>query len=251
MNQFTLFIKTALLSAFLVAGLTASAQTVVFSDNFSDLSQGTFSNTDSTGMSNYFPSSRKGWNTAKSSQVYYGATVVRIGARKAPGVLQTDTMNLAGNFQLTFKGYAWAYDANSMDILLNGKLLQTVTLPNGPISTVSDLLDYTITGTGTGKDVIAFVCKYQSNRILVTNIVFTTVPATATLPIFAGNTKAPFAQNGVLFIQTQTAQPVAIYSATGTMVRSLMSNAGTNTVSLSQGLYLVKIGDKVYKVVVN
>jgi hypothetical protein len=54
-----------------------------------------------------------------------------------------------------------------------------------------------------------------------------------------------------LFIQTQTAQPVAIYSATGTMVRSLMSNAGTNTVSLSQGLYLVKIGDKVYKVVVN
>jgi len=251
MNQFTLFIKTAILSAFLVAGLTASAQSVVFSDSFNDLTQGTFSNQDSTGMSNPFPANRKGWNTAKSSQVYYGATVVRIGARKAPGFLQTDTMNLSGNFQLTFNGYAWAYDANNMDILLNGKLLQTVTFPNGPISSVSDLLNYSVNGTGTGKDVIQFLCKYQSNRILISDITFTSYPSTPISSVFSGNNKAPFAQNGILFIQTQTSQSISIYTATGMMVRSLMSNAGTNTVSLSQGLYLVKIGDKVYKVVVN
>ena len=251
MNQFTLFIKTALLSAFLVAGLTASAQTLVFSDNFSGLTAGTFSNQDTTTMSNLFPSSQSGWNTSKCSLVYYGESVLRVGSIKGPGVLQTNPMNLAGNFVISFYGFAWNGDANSINVLLNGNLLKTVTFPNGIVNRPSDLAYYTVSGKGTGSDVITFEGLSQYNRFLITNVTFTTYPATATFNPSVGSDKAPFAQNGVLFIQTQTAQPVVIYSATGTMVRSLMTNAGTNTVSLSQGLYLVKIGDKVYKVVVS
>ena len=251
MNQFTLFIKTALLSAFLVAGLTASAQTLVFSDNFSGLTAGTFSNQDTTTMSNLFPSSQSGWNTSKCSLVYYGQSVLRVGSIKAPGVLQTASMNLAGNFVITFSGFAWNGDANTINILLNGSLLKTITFPNGIVTNPADMASYQVYGKGTGSDVITFEGVSQYNRFLITNVSFSTYFATATFNPSVGSDKAPFAQNGVLFIQTQTAQPVAIYSATGTMVRSLMSNAGTNTVSLSQGLYLVKIGDKVYKVVVS
>lgn len=250
MKQFSFSIKTVMLSIFLLTGLTASAQTGVFSDNFSDLSAGAFSNQDTTNMSNLFPAGRTGWNTSKCSLVYYGQSVLRVGSIKSPGVLQTNPMNLAGNFAITFSGFAWNGDANTINILLNGNLLRSITFPNGIVTTPADMAIYQVYGKGTGSDVITFEGVSPYNRFLITNISFSTYFATATFNPSVGSDKAPFAQNGVLFIQTESAQPVAIYSATGMLVRSMMSNAGTNTVSLSQGFYLVKIADKVYKVVV-
>ncbi|MGC9151597.1 MAG: T9SS type A sorting domain-containing protein [Microbacter sp.] len=252
MKLFTHFSKFALIGIFLVSGLSLAAQTTVLSDNFSDLTAGTFSNQDSTGMSNLFPSDRMDqWNHNKCYQVYYGATVLRIGAKKAPGILQTDTLNLSGSFSITFSGYSWAYDANNIHILLNGNVLTTVTFPNGPISSLGDLAQYTINGSGgTGKDVIAFEGVSQYNRFLLTDIAINTYPATAISVTSNDQQQGPYAIQGILFINTSQPKPVYIYSATGSLVRTFMSNSGTNTVSLPQGLYLVKIGSKVYKVLV-
>lgn len=252
MKLFTHFSKIALTSIFLITGLSLSAQTIVLNDNFSDLTAGTFSNQDSTGMSNLFPASRVDqWNHSKCYQVYYGATVLRIGAKTAPGILQSDTLNLSGNFSISFSGFSWAFDANNIRILLNGNILTTVTFPNGPVTSIGDLAQYTINGSGgTGKDVIAFAGISQYNRFLLTDITIKTYPATGISFTSNDQQQGPYAIQGVMFINTTQSKPVYIYSATGSLVRSFMSNSGTNTVSLSQGLYLVKIGTKIYKVLV-
>jgi hypothetical protein len=252
MKLFTHFSKITLTGIFLITGFTLSAQTTVLNDTFSDLINGSFSNQDTTVMANPFPSNRVDqWNHSKCYQVYYGATVLRIGTQKAAGILQSDTLDLSGSFTISFSGYSWAFDANNIHIMLNGNLLTTVTFPNGPVNNIGDLAQYTINGSGgTGKDVIAFAGISQYNRFLLTNIVIKQYPATAISFVSNDSQKAPYAIQGVLFINTNQPETVYIYSATGSVVRSFMSNSGTNTVSLPQGLYLVKIGSKVYKVLV-
>ena len=70
-----------------------------------------------------------------------------------------------------------------------------------------------------------------------------------------GNTLLPeariYAAGGRLYLTLQTAAPVGVYTLSGVLVRTFTAPAGETTVALSQGVYIVRVGDTAEKVFIN
>ena len=69
-----------------------------------------------------------------------------------------------------------------------------------------------------------------------------------------GNVTLPeariYAAGGRLYLTLQTAAPVGVYTLNGVLVRTFTAPAGETTVALPQGVYIVRVGDTVEKVMV-
>lgn len=65
-----------------------------------------------------------------------------------------------------------------------------------------------------------------------------------------GDDKRVYVAGDELCVEVATASRVAVYSMQGTVVTTFVANAGVNRYTLSQGVYLVKVEDSVYKVIV-
>lgn len=75
------------------------------------------------------------------------------------------------------------------------------------------------------------------------------LPATA-LENVKGNSSAVYGEQGLIRFISDTEAPVAIFNATGQVVKTTQTVAGESAVSVAQGLYIVKIGSKLHKVIV-
>ena len=60
-----------------------------------------------------------------------------------------------------------------------------------------------------------------------------------------------YAADGRLYLTLQTAAPVGIYTLNGVLVRTISAPAGETTVALPQGVYIVRVGERIEKVYVN
>ena len=69
-----------------------------------------------------------------------------------------------------------------------------------------------------------------------------------------GNVTLPeariYAAGGRLYLTLQTAAPVGIYTLNGVLVRTFSAPAGETTVALPQGVYIVRVGERTEKVMV-
>ena len=69
-----------------------------------------------------------------------------------------------------------------------------------------------------------------------------------------GNVTLPeariYAAGGRLYLTLQTAAPVGIYTLNGVLVRTFTAPAGETTVALPQGVYIVRVGERTEKVMV-
>lgn len=75
------------------------------------------------------------------------------------------------------------------------------------------------------------------------------LPATA-LENVKGNSSAVYGEQGMIRFVSNSEAPVAIFNATGQLVKTTQAIAGESVVSVGQGLYIVKIGNKLHKVIV-
>ena len=70
-----------------------------------------------------------------------------------------------------------------------------------------------------------------------------------------GNVTLPkariYAADGRLYLTLQTAAPVGIYTLNGVLVRTFSAPAGETTVTLPQGVYIVRVGERTEKVAVD
>lgn len=70
-----------------------------------------------------------------------------------------------------------------------------------------------------------------------------------------GNVALPeariYAAGGRLYLTLQTAAPVGIYTLNGVLVRTFSAPAGETTVTLPQGVYIVRVGERTEKVAVD
>jgi hypothetical protein len=250
MKNVTPQLRVAVCALFMSLSVSIFAQTVVFSDHFDDLTGGTFGNTGTSSMALPLTGSRTGWDLSASKEVYYGGGAIKVGARTTYGKFVTLPMDLSGSFTLSFRAYAWAYDANSIDVLLNGTVLAPFVFPNGPITSTDDLLDYSVSGTGNGNDVISFVQKYPSDRFLLDDIVLTKNTSTAVIAVYTNGDKIPFGANGAVTFDLKVAQQVNIFTPTGLLVKSVFVNSGITSIAVPQGLYVIKTINGASKVVV-
>ena len=94
----------------------------------------------------------------------------------------------------------------------------------------------------------------KRNKLFIDYISERSETITETLPtainsVSNDNSKV-FAANNVLHIQVDSTAAVAIYNTQGMLVAQMNAFAGTdNTYTLPQGIYIVKVADKVFKVV--
>ena len=70
-----------------------------------------------------------------------------------------------------------------------------------------------------------------------------------------GNVALPeariYAAGGRLYLTLQTAAPVGIYTLNGVLVRTFSAPAGETTLTLPEGLYIVRVGERTEKVFIN
>ena len=79
-------------------------------------------------------------------------------------------------------------------------------------------------------------------------------PVVVTLPTeleaVEGNNNRVYVSGDVLHVQVANDARVEVYNLQGMVVASYEAMAGENTYSVAPGMYLVKIEDSVYKVIV-
>ncbi len=77
-----------------------------------------------------------------------------------------------------------------------------------------------------------------------------TIEATATSIEGALNDNSVYANNGNVYINTAAGEVIEIYNITGQRISNAIANEGLNTISVeSSSVVLVKVGNKVYKIV--
>ena len=97
-----------------------------------------------------------------------------------------------------------------------------------------------------GKAVITATTTDGSGKSATCSILVCSTVANAALP-----EARIYAAGGRLYLTLQTAAPVRIYNLNGTLVRNFNAPAGETSITLPQGVYVVKAGEKTEKVFIN
>lgn len=141
--------------------------TNILAENFSIIAASSSFITSGSGASGNLNLISSEWTATNGASA---GGIVKLGTGSSLGRLNSPTLNLSGKFALTFKSCAWSGDSKTIDILLNGTLLQTITLDNNILS-ASEIKEYTIRGEGTGNDIISFSARNTSdNRFFIDDV---------------------------------------------------------------------------------
>ena len=97
-----------------------------------------------------------------------------------------------------------------------------------------------------GKAVITATTTDGSGKSATCSILVRSTVANSALP-----EARIYAAGGRLYLTLQTAAPVGVYTLSGVLVRTFTAPAGETTVALSQGVYIVRVGDTAEKVFIN
>ncbi|WP_243345716.1 hypothetical protein [Parabacteroides sp. FAFU027] len=147
--------------------LNVNKSTPAIDENFNTIAASSSFVTSGSGASGNLNLSNSGWSVING---YAAGGTVKLGTSSLAGTLISPALNLSGKFKITFKAAAWSGDSKTIDILLNGTALKTITLDNN-ISSASELKEFTISGVGTGVDTIRFSApKTTSNRFFIDDV---------------------------------------------------------------------------------
>ena len=104
------------------------------------------------------------------------------------------------------------------------------------------------------RNVICLIAK--NNTAVTTHYLFARNAADLDVPFkeitafSIPSTQSLLVSNGKVYFETPTIEKVNIYTVTGQLIKTFMSEAGTNSISLINGIYMLKIGTKVTKIII-
>jgi len=246
--------KITFLLFFVTCAFFSNAQTTVLSDNFDDLTTGTFGNAGSVMLSTTgltVTDTRTGWDLANSLKVNFGVGTIKMGTGSELGYIKTSALNLAGTFTVNFSATAWSGDATTIDVQLNGTTIQTVTLANAVITDKASMGSFLVQGTGTGSDVICFIAKQATkNRFLLDDVVILTEKMISGISNPSANLFSAIVSGKNLLVRNVAdGSTVEIFNALGAKVQSselVNSSVGIN--NLTKGMYIVRVGKNAQKI---
>ena len=210
----------------------ANAQTVIFEDNFDDLTTG--SNTSTNGSSTEI-TSRK--NYSKLSKIYPAKGAIKLGASGAAGSIKTIELDLSkngGNYTVTFDVKGWTKVEGKLNVTPSTATMQSCTY-TAKMTDNFETITLNFTG-GTSNTTITFATS--TKRAFIDNIVITqeegeggsTTPKQEQTLTFSGT--AFTIEEGESFTAptlTGYMTPVT-YSSSNTSVATVNENTGAVTI---------------------
>lgn len=140
------------------------------------------------------------------------------------------------------------FSPNSPYIITDATTTSTTTTFRTP--SMSTTLDYINTVIPATKSVVAVVAKNSSQ--VTTHVVFarsqadfiaapTGIQKPSVLPLYVAN--------GKVYFETSTSKEVNVYNTNGQKIKTFQSVVGKNNLELSKGIYVIKVGNQVAKIV--
>jgi hypothetical protein len=185
---------------------------------------------------------------------YADFSVVSSGNAITPEVIQlsdvpnrTNQLVRINNLTFTEANATKTFAPNTPYTITDANTSTTTTTFRTP--SMSGTLDYITTVMPATRSVIAVVAK--NSTAVSTHTIFarsladfiwpTDIQKPSVLPIYVAN--------GKLYFETAAAQEVKVFSVTGQQLQRFLSVSGKNTLELSKGIYVIRIGKQVAKVV--
>jgi len=214
--------------------VTGFAQTVVFSEDFSAITDSVGGQDISTSLDNY--TSLPGWT---GSKVYKNTGKVKMGAGSYLGWIQTPAIDLSGSngtFILEFDALAWKNDSTRIKVYLDGNMTYVEGLNNstGNYSDNMEHFSMILTG-GTSSSHIKFEgATANHGRFLLDNITITQSGSTqmAAQPTFS--VPAGLYTSPITVSITSTTDNASIYYTTDGTTPTTSSTLYTNPITISQ-----------------
>ncbi len=186
---------------------------------------------------------------------YADFTVVSTGNTITPEVIALSDVPSRTNQLVRINGLNFTeangtkiFASNTSYAITDANTLSTTTVFRAPA--MSTTLDYLTTVIPATKSVIAVVAK--NSTTVATHVIFarsltdfitspTGIQQPTVLPLYVSN--------GKVYFETSTSKEITVYSVSGQKIKSLLSESGKNCIELSKGIYLIRIGEQVAKIV--
>lgn len=199
--------------------------TVVFSENFSALTQG--SNTTTNGSSTRW-TGNVNFPQAGLKDAYPADGAVKLGGGSAPGTLTTKAIDLSandGNFTIKFDVKGWTTVEGKLNVSLDGKLLESVTYT----AKMADAFEtVTINATG-GTAISTIVFATSAKRAFLDNIeISQPAPTTVSAPVFTPPTGQTFTDKLNVKLSSSTEGANIYYTTDGETVPTAASTLYTD-----------------------
>lgn len=173
-----------------------------------------------------------GWTGQK---VYCYSGALKLGSSKSTGYIVTPALGLTGTVALTFDARNYSSESSTLTLTISGG----GTLSESTVSLSESMATYTVTITNCTADTKV---KFQNsiNRFYFDEMQSCTVSATSVEVPQTENIKLISIAQGFRLEQLPENASVHVFSAQGQLMQSSTAN-GTYSISLPQGMYLVRI----------
>lgn len=246
--------------AIVTASYTATYKTVFFQDNTAGMLLS--DNYKNTTVTNAIGDKVTGLiaqvnriNDSPQLYTYNDFTVISTGNTIVPPVVTladvpTKTNQLVQINELTFDeaNGTKIFNPNSPYIIHDASLASTTTTFRTPASMVTNP-DYVTTIIPSKRNVIVLVAKNSAQ--MSTHYIFARNAADLDVQLSGINLPKTFnlsTSGTTVFFETVAPEAVKVFSVSGQAVKSTISVVGKNSLELSKGVYIIRIGDKAAKV---
>lgn len=141
------------------------------------------------------------------------------------------------------------FSPNSPYVITDATTTSTTTTFRTP-NNMSTTLNYIDAVIPNSSDVVAIVAKNSTQ--VATHVIFARSQAdfiAAPTGIQKPTVLPVYVSNGKIYFETSTSQEVNVYSVGGQKIKSFQSVIGNNSFELSNGIYLIHVGNQVAKVI--
>jgi hypothetical protein len=244
--------KITLLLSFIACVAFTQAQTVLFSENFNNVT--TTATADANGNiagSKDFATKldsvigTAGW---EGSKVYESNNRLKIGTSSTMGYLTTPSIDLSGSsFIVTVDLASWNNTGgnpdtgSSIDVQVDGVVVETISY-----TTQMNTYSTKAISPKTATSKIKFAAKVGKNRFYIDNVSVTSTTGFNSIGI--EKFRATVVGNDLQIKNVANGATVEIFSALGSKVQtSVLENGKVSVDNLSKGMYIVRVGKNTQK----